>query len=215
MNMPPAAGLHRRKAPLQARSAVTVDAILEATIQVLLSAGPARLTTTRVAVRAGVSVGTLYQYFPNKSALLYAALERHLTMLVDAVEAGCGEQRGASLARMAEALVHSYLRAKLSQREASQALYLVGVELPAQELLEAAMRRAEAIVSDMVATARDGTIGDPAAIARMLLAAIHGTARTYFERDLTDIIDSEVEAHLTAMCGAYLMAVADAPALPA
>src|ERR1700721_4846542 len=70
--------LEPRKSPVQARSAASVDAILEATIQVLLSMGKERLTTTRVALRAGVSVGTLYQYFPNKRALLQAALRRHL-----------------------------------------------------------------------------------------------------------------------------------------
>ena len=50
-----------RKSPVQARSAASVDAIIEATIQVLLRVGKERLTTTRVAERAGVSVGTLYQ----------------------------------------------------------------------------------------------------------------------------------------------------------
>jgi AcrR family transcriptional regulator len=63
---------------VQARSTATVDAILSATIQVLLSEGQERLTTTRVAYRADVSVGTLYQYFPNKQALLRAVLERHV-----------------------------------------------------------------------------------------------------------------------------------------
>ena len=66
--------LDPRKTPVQARSAVTVDAILSATIQVLLAEGQERLTTTRVAYRAGVSVGTLYQYFPNKQDLLRAVL---------------------------------------------------------------------------------------------------------------------------------------------
>ena len=66
-----------RKTPLQARSKVTVEAIFEATIQVLLSHGRDRLTTTRVAQRAGASVGTLYQYYPNKQSLLFAVLENH------------------------------------------------------------------------------------------------------------------------------------------
>jgi AcrR family transcriptional regulator len=78
-----------RKSPVQARSAASVDAILQATIQVLLQAGKERLTTTRVALRAGVSVGTLYQYFPNKSALLQAALKRHLDEVASAVERVC------------------------------------------------------------------------------------------------------------------------------
>jgi hypothetical protein len=58
--------LKPRKTPRQARAEATVDAILEATIQVLLSEGAGRLTTTRVAARAGVSVGTMYQYFRTR-----------------------------------------------------------------------------------------------------------------------------------------------------
>jgi AcrR family transcriptional regulator len=68
--------IQARKTPVQARAAVTVGAISEATIQVLLGDGVERLTTTRVAERAGVSVGTLYQYYPNKQAFLAAKLER-------------------------------------------------------------------------------------------------------------------------------------------
>src|ERR1700677_833535 len=96
--------LEPRKSPVQARSAASVDAILEATIQVLLQAGKEQLTTTKVALRAGVSVGTLYQYCPNKSALLKAALKRHLEDVTEAVELACREQRGHSLEQMAAAL---------------------------------------------------------------------------------------------------------------
>jgi AcrR family transcriptional regulator len=67
-----------RKLPVQARSTLTVEAIFDATIQVLLADGIEGLTTTKVASRAGVSVGTLYQYFSDKRELLTAALERHL-----------------------------------------------------------------------------------------------------------------------------------------
>src|SRR5580698_2073193 len=97
--------LEPRKSPVQARSAASVDAILEATVQVLLQVGKERLTTTRVAARAGVSVGTLYQYFPNKSALLQAVLRRHFDAVLDAVERVCAEQKGSTLRGMATALV--------------------------------------------------------------------------------------------------------------
>ena len=60
-----------RKRPQQARSNDLVAAILEAAIQVLAKEGAARFTTTRVAERAGVSVGSIYQYFPNKAAILF------------------------------------------------------------------------------------------------------------------------------------------------
>lgn len=60
-----------RKRPQQARSNELVAAILEAATQVLAKEGAARFTTARVAERAGVSVGSVYQYFPNKAAILF------------------------------------------------------------------------------------------------------------------------------------------------
>ncbi|MDY7532161.1 TetR family transcriptional regulator [Pseudomonas sp. Bout1] len=60
-----------RKEPKQARSTELVSAILEAAIQVLAKEGASRFTTARVAQRAGVSVGSVYQYFPNKAAILF------------------------------------------------------------------------------------------------------------------------------------------------
>jgi len=66
-----------RKKPRQARARATWEAVLEAAAQVLREAGPEALTTNRVAERAGVSVGSLYQYFPSKQAI-YAELSRKL-----------------------------------------------------------------------------------------------------------------------------------------
>jgi AcrR family transcriptional regulator len=60
-----------RKQPKQARSTELVSLILEAALQVLAEEGAHRFTTTRVAEKAGVSVGSLYQYFPNKAAILF------------------------------------------------------------------------------------------------------------------------------------------------
>jgi AcrR family transcriptional regulator len=64
-------GVSSRKAPQQARSNELVAAVLDAAIQVLEAEGAQRFTTARVAERAGVSVGSLYQYFPNKAAILF------------------------------------------------------------------------------------------------------------------------------------------------
>jgi len=63
--------LSERKQPQQARSAELVAAILQAGAQVLAREGATRFTTARVAEKAGVSIGSLYQYFPNKAAILY------------------------------------------------------------------------------------------------------------------------------------------------
>jgi AcrR family transcriptional regulator len=90
-----------RKLPQQARSKATLEAVLEATLQVLMREGAQRLTTTRVAERAGVSVGTLYQYHPNKRSLVFALLERHLYGVAKAVETACVEQRQQTASVMA------------------------------------------------------------------------------------------------------------------
>lgn len=66
-----------RKAPRQSRSLGTVKAILDATARILVERGFAAVTTNAVAERAGVSVGSLYQYFPNKDALVTALHARH------------------------------------------------------------------------------------------------------------------------------------------
>src|ERR1041384_3846674 len=73
-----------RKRPRQDRSRATVDTILEATARVLVKRGFDGLTTNLVADAAGVSIGSLYQYFPNKAALVGALIENnveHMTSL--------------------------------------------------------------------------------------------------------------------------------------
>ncbi len=76
--MPARRALTPRKRPRQERSRRTVAALLTATAQVLERRGYAAATTDAIAARAGVSVGSLYQYFPNKDALLAALAERHV-----------------------------------------------------------------------------------------------------------------------------------------
>lgn len=65
-----------RKQPRQARSRALVEAVLDATERVLAQEGPERASTTRIAEVAGVSVGSLYQYFPHKDALVAELIER-------------------------------------------------------------------------------------------------------------------------------------------
>lgn len=76
--MSPRTELRPRKKPTQARSKATVEAILGAAAQVFRRQGYAASTTDRIAERAGVSVGSVYQYFPNKDSVLVALAERHI-----------------------------------------------------------------------------------------------------------------------------------------
>jgi len=73
-NTPP---LEPRKIASQSRSRATVDALVEATARILVKEGFERASTNRIAAEAGVSIGSLYQYFPTKEALVASVIERH------------------------------------------------------------------------------------------------------------------------------------------
>lgn len=196
--------LKPRKTPRQARSEVTVDAIFQATIQVLLTEGAARLTTTRVAERAGVSVGTMYQYFPHKQSLLYAVLRQHLDSVAEAVEAACRQHRGQPVAAMVDGLVTAFIDAKLAQAEASRALYKVAAELDTADLLEDISKRLHQAMAALLASAADAAFDDLPAIAFTMQAAMAGTTRAVFERGATPPKLRVLRTQLAMMCLGYL-----------
>ena len=173
--------LDPRKSPVQARSTASVEAILEATTQVLLSVGKERLTTTRVALRAGVSVGTLYQYFPNKSALLQAALKRHLDEVTKAVELVCKEQKGNTLRQMGTALITSFLSAKMKDGKTSVALYSVSSDVDGARIVKQTGVRSNKAIVEMLATAQEPLTKDPQLVASMLQGAMVGVSRRLLE----------------------------------
>jgi AcrR family transcriptional regulator len=74
-----------RKFASQARSRATVDALIEATARILVKDGFDKASTNRIAELAGVSVGSLYQYFPSKEALVVAVIERHQQEIMQTV----------------------------------------------------------------------------------------------------------------------------------
>jgi AcrR family transcriptional regulator len=74
-----------RRRPRQARAQATVDAIVKATARVLVDEGYDRASTNRVALAAGVSIGSLYQYFPSKEALVAALVEDHIAKMQGAL----------------------------------------------------------------------------------------------------------------------------------
>lgn len=69
----------KRRIPSQARAGATIDAILDATLHILEAEGPDGLTTNHIAARAGVSIGTIYQYFRDKGDILAAVAQRRAT----------------------------------------------------------------------------------------------------------------------------------------
>ena len=86
-----------RKLPRQARSKATVDAVITAAAQVLIEHGYEGATTARVAERAGVSVGSLYQYLPNKEALIAVLIERHADGIVGIMQRALSDPANVTL----------------------------------------------------------------------------------------------------------------------
>ena len=198
--------LEPRKSPVQARSAASVDAILEATIQVLLSAGKERLTTTRVASRAGVSIGTLYQYFPNKSALLQAALKRHLEEVMEAVEQACREQKGNTVRQMATALINAFLNAKMKDAKASIALYSVSSDVDGAKIVKQIGVRTNKVIVEMLASAREPLARDLQLVASMLQNTMAGVSRRLLESDAPERQVETLRQELIFLACAYLEA---------
>jgi len=199
--------LKPRKQPRQARSLATVNTIFEATIQVLVSDGPRRLTTTRVADRAGVSVGSMYQYFPNKQALFYALNERYLVSLAERIEATCLAQHGGSLTDMVKALVTTYWAVETDRPEVTRALYQSVAELDNEPLIATFARRVDVATENMLLTTMDASFIDLPTVTLTLLSTIFGTVRSIFERDLPVDKGDVVCQQLTVMCIAYLSLV--------
>jgi AcrR family transcriptional regulator len=101
--------LKPRKAPKQARSQATIDTILEATARILSKRGYAGTNTNLIAERAGVSIGSLYQYFPNKDSLIAALYRRHSLQMQDMIVGILSESRKATLREAVKALVKNQL----------------------------------------------------------------------------------------------------------
>lgn len=117
----PSPSISTRKQPKQARATELVAAILQAAAQVLASEGAQRFTTTRVAEKAGVSVGSLYQYFPNKAALLFRLQSDEWRQTTELL---CGILEDVELSPLERirTLVHAFIRSECEEAAVRGAL---------------------------------------------------------------------------------------------
>jgi AcrR family transcriptional regulator len=194
--------LEPRKQPAQARSEATVLAIFEASIQVLLSAGYRKLTTTGVADRAGVSVGTLYQYFPNRQALIRAVLERYLAEMSASIEADCGPLRGRSLDEIAAGLIDAFIAAKWRRIDVSRAMHEPLVEVGGAELVRASAAKGAVLVADLLRSCPEMRCDDVEPLAVFLVMASTSMLQAAF---MSYAVDKEtIRSHMHAMVRGYL-----------
>ncbi|CAH0281419.1 HTH-type transcriptional repressor KstR [Massilia sp. Bi118] len=113
--------LKPRKRPVQKRAIAMVDAILDASARILVERGYAGLNTNAVAQRAGISIGSLYQYFPSKEALLVALQTRHAQDMSGALGSLLAESDTGGLA----SAVARFVRAAVAAHELDPALHRV------------------------------------------------------------------------------------------
>jgi AcrR family transcriptional regulator len=176
----------RRRRPTQARAEATVDFVLEAAARVFKREGFAA-TTNRIAAEAGVSIGTIYEYFPHKQALLLALAERHVALAEAEIRTAC--DAGGTPRELLVALQKAILA---SQRFPSQALDLIEQEAggPALQARAATLRQT---VLETLAN-RAAHLSHPALRARAAFGAIGElSARTWYELD-----DPQEHARLAA-----------------
>src|SRR5580698_8674389 len=108
---------HHRREPQQRRARETVEAILDAVVRILKREGVAAVTTNHVAEVAGVSIGSVYQYFPDKRAIFSALHQRHIQQIDRIVETTLVEHAASSMDEFVSAMVEAMIDAHKTDPE--------------------------------------------------------------------------------------------------
>jgi AcrR family transcriptional regulator len=116
-----------RRRPQQRRARQTFDAVLEAVIRLLKREGLSAITTNRIAEVAGVSIGSVYQYFPDKRAIFIALHQRHIEQIDRLVEAKLFEHAASPLDVLMRAMIEAMVDAHIPHPELFQ---LMSTEVP-------------------------------------------------------------------------------------
>jgi AcrR family transcriptional regulator len=191
-----------RKTPVQRRPTETVEAISEATTQVLLGVGLDRLTTTREAERAGVSVGTLYQYYPNQQALPYAVLKVHSIKVAEAADGACRANRGAAV-KVLVVVVEAFVDAKLERTDVSTALYAAASEPQGAAIVRRLSKRVHRALTAGLAEAAGATWGEMEFVALILYSAIAEPTRSVLEAGASEKMVVRLREEWLVLCQAY------------
>ncbi len=175
-----------RKTPRQARAAATIEIILEGAAHILRRDGLGGLTTNHIADRAGVSIGSLYQYFPGKEAILAELIRRKRSAMLDAFRAAAADE-SLDLARAVDGFIGAGIAHQLADPVLSLALEYAETTLPLQA--ETADLKA-ALVGVVAAVLTRHGIDGPTLAARDLVALARGmidNAGLYGEQDAASL----------------------------
>ena len=179
--------LNPRKTPRQSRSQATCAAILEAAARILETEGGHGLTTNHIAALAGVSIGSLYQYFPGKEAVLAELIRGMRQEMLDDFEDAARRAKGRDLAFAVDALTGASLRHHLRRPALAQALEREEPTLKLDDEIHALKARMRALI---VETLADRGVEEPGRTAFDLMGLSRGmidAAIQAGERDFDDL----------------------------
>lgn len=203
-----------RKQPQQARSTGLVAAVLEAAVQVLAQEGAQRFTTARVAERAGVSVGSLYQYFPNKAAILFRLQSDEWARTSALLHGILSNDAEPPLDRLRR-LVHAFIRSECEEADVRIALGDAAPLYRDAPEARAAMASGERAFSTFMKEALpDAPAAQRTRAAGLLLSTLGAAGKEFSERPRRP---AEIEAYAGAMADmfcAYLQSLAPAATAP-
>lgn len=197
---PRSAPISSRRKPKQARSNDLVAAILEAALQVLEKEGAQRFTTTRVAERAGVSVGSVYQYFPNKASILFRLQSDEWKQTSDMLCGILEDAKRPPLERL-RMLVHAFVRSECEEAGMRVALNdaapLYRDAPEAHEARAAGDRIMQAFMREALPDAADAT---RALAADLITTTFSSVGKQFSESPRTD---AEITAYSDAMADMF------------
>jgi AcrR family transcriptional regulator len=201
----PTRRLTPRKLPKQARSEATVEAVLDAAAQVFERHGYAAGTTNRIAERAGVSIGSLYQYFPNKDAILVALVHRHLAESVAALQPHLERLgRGASF----DDVLPGVVDAMVAMHALAPGLHHVLFEetqLPST--LRGELYELEDRLVDLAADALPADLRDRRLSAQVVISVIEGLTHRLILRPPPGVTSQGIGHEITALVRAYIASI--------
>ncbi|MBN9886295.1 TetR/AcrR family transcriptional regulator [Salipiger abyssi] len=197
--MPSATQIQPRKTPRQGRSRASYEAILTAAAQILERQGAGGLSTNTVAERAGVSIGTLYQYFPGKEAIAAELVRRIKAQLLADLSQALEEARGLSMREAAEIMLAASIRHHARAPELSRELERIEELLPLDPETEAVAANIHAALGGLLA---GYGVAEPAVAARDLTALSKGMVHAALFAGETDL--ARIEARLLPAVLGYL-----------
>jgi AcrR family transcriptional regulator len=194
------APISSRRQPKQARSTGLVATILEAALQVLAKEGANRFTTTRVAERAGVSVGSVYQYFPNKASILFRLQSDEWRQTTEMLCGILEDAQRPPLERL-RMLVHAFIRSECEEAgmrvALSDAAPLYRDAPEAHEARAAGDRTVQAFMREALPDAPEATC----ALAGDLITTTFSTVGKHFSE--SPRTDAEIDAYADAMADMF------------